>query len=91
MVAIIFLCLFSVAVYAHVLAVLPHESSSLGVTGLAWIPLVGSTLAYCCQDLGLLPVIYILLGEQFPTDIRTASVGIVTGLQVGFLQSALLV
>ena len=73
------------AVYSHVLAVLPHASSSLGMTGLAWIPLVGSTLAYCCQDLGLLPVLYILLSEQFPTDIRTMSVGIVTGLQVGFL------
>ena len=65
---------------------MPHSPSSVGVTGIAWIPLVGSTLAYCCQDLGLLPVIYILLGEQFPMDIRTMSVGIVTGLQVGFLR-----
>ena len=65
---------------------MPHSPSSVGVTGIAWIPLVGSTLAYCCQDLGLLPVIYILLSEQFPMDIRTMSVGIVTGLQVGFVQ-----
>ena len=70
------------AVYSHVLAVMPHILSSLDVSYIAWIPLVGSTLAYCCQDLGLLPVIYILISEQFPTDIRTVSVGIVTGLQV---------
>ena len=70
------------AVYSHVLAVMPHITSSLDVSYIAWIPLVGSTLAYCCQDLGLLPVIYILISEQFPTDIRTVSAGIVTGLQV---------
>jgi hypothetical protein len=71
--------LFSVAVFTHLKESLDPTPDFL--VKMSWVPLVGSTLASFCQNLGLSTVIYILLSESFPTDIRTASVGIVHTLE----------
>ena len=47
---------------------------------MGWIPLFGFIIITLCHPL-LLGVILILIGELFPTDIRTVSIGIVRGLQ----------
>ena len=47
---------------------------------MGWIPLFGFIVITLCHPL-LLGVILILIGELFPTDIRTVSIGIVRGLQ----------
>ena len=44
-----------------------------------WIPLFGFVLITLCHPL-ILGIILILIGELFPTDIRTVSIGIVRGL-----------
>ncbi len=51
------------------------DSAPPVLSELSWVPLVGSTVASFCQNLGISTVIYILLSESFPTEIRTAAVG----------------
>jgi MFS family permease len=41
----------------------------------------GSALVLFCMGFGLTPVIQILLGEIFPTDIRTTSIGIINAVE----------
>ena len=45
-----------------------------------WVPLFGFIIVTICHPI-LTAVIVVLLGELFPTDIRTVSIGIVRGLQ----------
>ena len=45
-----------------------------------WVPLFGSIILTICHPI-IMAVIVVLLGELFPTDIRTVSIGIVRGLQ----------
>merc|ERR1712045_507492 len=70
----------SVAVFTHLKEGLQPNPDIL--SEISWLPLVGATLATCCQNLGISSVVYIVLSESFPTDIRTASVGIVHCLEV---------
>ena len=44
-----------------------------------WIPLFGFVIISLCHAL-ILGIILILIGELFPTDIRTITIGIVRGL-----------
>ena len=46
-----------------------------------WSILIISMLPPVCMVLGILPVLHIIKGEIFPTEIRTISVGIVMGIQ----------
>ena len=46
-------------------------------TTMDWLYLIIAVIPLACESLGILPVLGILLGELFPTDIRSISVGIV--------------
>ena len=46
-------------------------------TNLQWCFLIISMIPPVCISLGLMPVLHIIKGEIFPTEIRTVSVGIV--------------
>ena len=45
-----------------------------------WIPLLGFFIVTACHSV-VMGIILVLLGELFPTDIRTISIGIVTGVE----------
>ena len=63
--------------HAHLLEALSPTPEWLLNKG--WIPLFGFVLITLCHPL-ILGIILILIGELFPTDIRTVSIGIVRGL-----------
>ena len=46
-------------------------------TTMDWLYLIIAVIPLACESLGIIPVLSILLGELFPTDIRSISVGIV--------------
>jgi len=46
------------------------------LNSLGWLPLVVIIISLTCHSLGCLPVIMLLTGELYPTDIRTLCVGI---------------
>jgi MFS family permease len=66
-------------VYTQLTINVKHTSRTL--LSLDWVPVAGSALVLFCMSFGLLPVIHILLGEIFPTDIRTTSIGIINALE----------
>jgi MFS family permease len=66
-------------VYTQLTTNVKHTSQTL--LSLDWVPVAGSALVLFCMSFGLLPVIHILLGEIFPTDIRTTSIGIINALE----------
>ena len=45
-----------------------------------WVPLFGFIIITICLPI-ILGIILILIGELFPTDIRTVSIGVVRGMQ----------
>ena len=47
---------------------------------MGWVPLVGFIIITLCLPI-ILGIILILIGELFPTDIRTVSIGTVRGMQ----------
>ena len=50
----------------------------------SWIPLVCLVFKYMVQTALVMPVVFALLGELFPTEIRTLAVGIVESLVFTF-------
>lgn len=68
----------SVSIYSHLLEALSPTPEWL--VNKDWIPLVGFFIVTACHPL-LMGIVLILVGEIFPTDIRTVSIGIVNGLQ----------
>ena len=47
---------------------------------MGWVPLLGFIIITICLPI-ILGIILILIGELFPTDIRTVSIGVVRGTQ----------
>merc|ERR1712062_483331 len=43
----------------------------------SWIPLIMCIVPMIMRSVGILPVLQLLLGELFPTDIRSQSIGFV--------------
>ena len=68
----------TVAIHAHLLEALSPTPEWL--LNMDWIPLFGFIIVTSCHPI-ILGVIIVLIGEIFPTDIRTVSIGIVRGLQ----------
>ena len=50
------------------------------LTNMGWVPLLGFIIITICLPI-ILGIILILIGELFPTDIRTVSIGVVRGTQ----------
>ena len=69
---------FSVAIHAHLSEALSPTPEWL--TKINWFPLFCYIIVASCHPT-LYGVIVVLIGELFPTDIRTVSIGIVRGLQ----------
>ena len=69
---------FSVAIHSHLLESLSPTPEWL--LHMSWVPLLGFIVITIC-----LPIIYgiilILVGELFPTEIRSISIGVVRGVQ----------
>ena len=57
--------------------------NSLYIIQVNWIPLVMFILQFCIRTITIIPVLYSLLGELFPTEIRTLAVGITQSLEFG--------
>ena len=68
----------TVAIHSHLLEALSPTPEWLVNKG--WVPLFGFIIITLCHPI-LHGVILVLIGELFPTDIRTVSIGIVRGLQ----------
>ena len=67
-----------IAIYFHLLIHAPEVTKNV-----TWIPMVMFILQFCVRSIAIMPVLYSLLGELFPTDIRTLSVGIIQSLEFG--------
>ena len=68
----------SVAIHSHLLEVMSPTPEWL--LNLGWVPLFGFIIITICLPI-ILGIILILIGELFPTDIRTVSIGVVRGMQ----------
>ena len=68
----------SVSIHSHLLDALSPTPEWLMNKG--WVPLLGFFTVTACHPV-LLGIILVLLGELFPTDMRTVSIGTVNGLQ----------
>ena len=68
----------SVAIHSHLLEALSPNPQWL--LKLDWVPLFGFIVITICLPI-VLGIILILIGELFPTDIRTVSMGVVRGMQ----------
>ena len=72
------LAMLIIAIYFHVLSREPEVTKNV-----TWIPMVMFILQFCVRSIAIMPVLYSLLGELFPTDIRSLSVGIIQSLEFG--------
>ena len=70
--------ILTVAIHANLLEALHPTPEWL--LNMSWVPLVCFITITLCHPL-ILGVILILIGELFPTDIRTVSIGVVRGFQ----------
>jgi Sugar (and other) transporter len=52
------------------------DSDMTFLDSMGWLPLAVITVILTCHALGCLPVIHVLAGELYPTDIRPLGVGI---------------
>ena len=77
--------LLAVAIHAHLLEGLSPTPKLL--LKMEWVPLFGFIIVTSCHPI-FTGVIVVLIGELFPTDIRTVSIGIVRALQYLVLASA---
>ena len=68
----------SVSIHSHLLEAFSPTPEWLMNKG--WVPLLGFFIVTSCHPI-LLGIILVLIGELFPTNIRTVSIGIVHGLQ----------
>ena len=50
----------------------------------AWVPLFAVNLTILSRGIGTLPVIFTLMNETFPTEIRTQAIGISETIAMGF-------
>ena len=67
------LCSLAMGIFVGVLAAFPQvKTASEDGLGrhLDWLPVVATVLALLAYSLGILPGIFILMSEIFPTDIR---------------------
>ena len=72
------LTMLIIAFYFHLLSYDPELTKNV-----TWIPMLMFILQFCVRSIAIMPVLYTLLGELFPTDIRTLSVGIIQSLEFG--------
>ena len=67
---------FTAAVCMALIGLFAYLKDSYDLNGFAWIPLVAILLTLISRGIGTLPVIFTLINEIFPTEIRTQSYGI---------------
>ena len=63
----------TIAAYFYFHDIYPEQSAKL----FSWIPLIMITLQHFLRSVTIIPVLYTLVGELFPTEIRAFGVGIV--------------
>ena len=74
------LTMICIAMYYHAYNLYPNSNYVMQVN---WIPLVMFIVQFCIRTITIIPVLYSLLGELYPTEIRTLAVGITQSLEFG--------
>ena len=67
------------ATYFYFHEVYPDKSA----TNFSWIPMAMIILQFFLRAVTILPILFTLIGELFPTEIRTLAMGIVQSLEFG--------
>ena len=78
--SLISLAMLCMAIFYHCLLIYPKANY---ISFVNWIPLVSIVLGLGIRTLLIIPVLYSLSGELFPTEIRTLSVGITNSFEWG--------